>query len=126
VNLTPLQAWRQFWFGTSSNTGVAADTYVGTSDGMANLLKYALGLNPLIATNNPVTGDISSGYLRLTTARNPNATDVSLSGLVSGDLLTWTTNGVVTDQNSTVFQVHDSTPVTGGTNRFLRLRVTSP
>ena len=126
VTLTPLQTWRQLWFGTVNNTDPAADTYVGSSDGMANLLKYALGLNPTFATNNPVTGDISTGHLRLTTPRNTNATDVTLSGWVSGDLTTWTTNGTVVDQNNAVFQVHDSAPVAGGTNRFLRLRVTSP
>ena len=123
---TPLQTWRQLWFGTTTNTGTAADTYVGSSDGMANLLKYALGLNPTTATTNPVTGDISTGHLRLTTTRNTNATDVTLSGQVSGNLTTWTTNGTVVDQNGAVFQVHDSATVTGGTNRFMRLRVTSP
>jgi hypothetical protein len=123
---TPVQAWRQLWFGTTNNTGTAADAYVGSSDGMANLLKYALGLNPTTATTNPVTGDIGSGYLRLTTTRNTNATDVTLSGEVSGNLVTWTTNGTVVDQNGAVFQVHDSAPVAGGTNHFLRLRVTSP
>src|ERR1051325_10705841 len=77
IPLTPIQAWRLQWFGTTANSGVAADTYIGTSDGMENLLKYALGLNPLVATNNPVVVDISSGYLRLTSPKNPNATDVS-------------------------------------------------
>jgi hypothetical protein len=124
--LTPLQTWRQFWFGTTNNTGIAADTYVGSSDGMPNLLKYALNLNPTTAGTNPVVGDISTGYLRLTTTRNANATDVTLSGQVSGNLTLWTTNGLVVDQNGELFQVHDSAPVAGGTNRFLRLRVTSP
>jgi DNA/RNA endonuclease G (NUC1) len=126
ITPTPLETWRLFWFGTTNNTGPAADTHIGGSDGMANLLKYALGLNPTTASTNPVTGDITTGHLRLTTTRNPNATDVTFSGEVSGNLTTWTTNGTVVDQNSAVFQVHDSAPVAGGTNRFLRLRVTSP
>jgi DNA/RNA endonuclease G (NUC1) len=127
ITLTPVQSWRLQWFGTTNNTGIAADTYAGTSDGMPNLLKYALGLNPLVATNNPVVGDISTGHLRLTAPRNPNATDVTFSGIVSGDLITWTTNDTVVDQNTpTVFQIHDGVPVTGGTNRFIRLRITQP
>jgi hypothetical protein len=127
VTLTPIQSWRLQWFGTASNTGIAADNYAVTSDEMPNLLKYALGLSPLVATNNPVIGDISTGYLRLTTPKNPNAADVTLSAIVSGDLTTWTTNGTVVDQDTpTFFQVHDDIPVAGGTNRYIRLRVLNP
>ena len=94
---------------------------------MPNLLKYAIGLNPLVATTNPVAGDIATGYLRLTTPRNPDAIDISVSVIVSGDLTTWTTNGTVVDQNtSTLLQVHDATPVIAGTNRFIRLQVSDP
>src|SRR2546423_10393175 len=75
--LTPIQAWRLQWFGTTANSGAAADSAINSSDGMPNLLKYALGLNPLVATNNPVVGDITTGYLRLTVPKNPNATDIS-------------------------------------------------
>ena len=126
VTLTPVQAWRLFWFGTTNNAGAAADAYAGSSDGLANLLKYALGLNPTTAVTNPVTVDISSGYLRLTVPHNATATDVTLSGLVSSNLVTWTTNGAVVDQTGAVFQFHDGSPVAGGSRRFLRLRVTDP
>jgi len=126
VSLPPLLTWRQLYFGTTNNSGTAADNYVASGDGLPNLLKYALGLNPNIAATNAVVGDISTGYLRLTASHNTNATDVTLTGEVSGDLMTWTTEGTVIDQNSTVFQVQDTVPVTGGTNRFMRLRVTNP
>jgi hypothetical protein len=55
--LPPIQRWRQQWFGTTNNAGNAADPFVSASDGMPNLLKYALGLNPLVAVSNPVVGD---------------------------------------------------------------------
>jgi hypothetical protein len=107
--------------------GAAADTFVNTGDGMPNLLKYALGLDPLVPASNPVLGGIAGGYLRLTTPKNPSATDISISAVVSGDMLTWTTNGTVVDQNtSTLLQVHEATQVTLGTNRFIRLRVSDP
>jgi hypothetical protein len=128
VVLTPIESWRQQWFGNTNNTGNAADTYVGTSDGMPNLLKYALGLNPLVATTNPVTSDISTGYLRLTVPRNPNATDVTFLIEVTGNLTTvWTTNGITVDQNTpTLLQVHDNTPVSSSAAGFIRLRITRP
>jgi DNA/RNA endonuclease G (NUC1) len=127
ATLAPIQSWRLQWFGTTNNTGTAADTYVGTSDGMANLLKYALGLNPLVATNNPVVGDITTGYLRLTAPKNSSATDVTVSAEISGNLASWTTNGIVVDQNtSTLFQAHDALPVASGTNHFMRLKVSRP
>jgi len=50
---TALQAWRQQWFGTTDNSGSAADTYVSSGDGLSNLMKYALGLNPLVFNSNP-------------------------------------------------------------------------
>ena len=39
--LSPIQSWRQQWFGTTANSGAAADNAVATSDRMPNLLKYA-------------------------------------------------------------------------------------
>jgi endonuclease G len=128
VVLTPIESWRQQWFGTTNTTGNAADTYVGTSDGMPNLLKYALGLNPLVATTNPVTGDISTGYLRLTVPRNPNATDVTFHVEVTASLAaSWTTNGITVDQSTpTLLQVHDNTPVSSSAAGFIWLRITRP
>ncbi len=128
VVLTPIESWRQQWFGTTNNTGNAADAYVSTTDGMPNLLKYSLGLDPIVATNYPVTSDISTGYLRLTVPRNPNATDVTFLVEATASLnLSWTTNGTTVDQNTpTLLQVHNNTPVSSSTEGFIRLRVTRP
>jgi hypothetical protein len=128
-SLTPIQAWRLQWFGTIANSGVAADSYVGTSDGMPNLLKYALGLNPLVPTANPVTGDITTGYLRLTVPRNTNATDVSFYVEVAGDLSVpaWSTNNTTILSNTpALLQVRDNTAVPAAADRFIRLRVSRP
>jgi hypothetical protein len=126
--LTPIQSWRLQYFGTTANSGPAADTAVGTSDGMPNLLKYALGLNPLVATNNPVTGDISSGFLRLTLPKNPNATDITYYIEAAIDLFgPWSTNGTVIDQNTpTLLQAHATPGVGSMSGRFMRLEVTRP
>src|SRR5262249_45435739 len=97
-------------------------------DGMPNLLKYGLGLNPLVPAANLIVGDIASGYLRLTTPKNPNATDITYIVQVTGDLNgPWTSAGTVVDQNTpTLLQVHDGIPVSASTQRFIRLEITNP
>jgi hypothetical protein len=126
--LAPIQAWRQQYFGTTNNSGTAADTYVASSDGMPNLLKYALGLNPLVAATNPITGDISTGFLRLTVPRNTNATDITYLVESAGDVITgWNTNATMIDQNTPAFlKAHDTNAVPATSRRFIRLHVTDP
>lgn len=127
--LTPIESWRLQYFGTTANNGAAADTAIATSDGMPNLLKYAFGLNPLTPSVNPTAGDISTGFLRLTVPKNPNATDISFHVELSTSLpgSSWNTNGTVIDQNTaTLLQVHDSQPVNASASGFLRLRVSRP
>jgi hypothetical protein len=129
TTLTPIEAWRLQWFGTTTNSNAAADTAIATSDGIPNLLKYALGLNPLVATNDPVAGDISTGYLRLTVPKNAQATDVTFHVEVTSDVTTvsWTTNGTTVDlDTATLLQVHANTPVASSDGAFIRLRVTRP
>jgi hypothetical protein len=128
IALAPIQLWRLQWFGITGDSGVATDTAIATSDGMPNLLKYALGLDPLVPAANPIIGDVSTGYLRLTVPRNPNATDVTFLIEVTDNLTTpWTTNGTTVDQNTpTLLQVHDNTPVSSSAAGFIRLRITRP
>jgi uncharacterized repeat protein (TIGR01451 family) len=129
TTLAPIEAWRLQWFGTTDNSGPAADSTITTSDGMPNLVKYALGLDPLVATNNPVAGDISTGYLRLTAPKNPEATDVTFQVEVTDDLTTsaWTTSGTTVDTNTpTLLQVHANAPVASSGAGFIRLRVSRP
>jgi hypothetical protein len=128
VTTPPIQLWRQQWFGTTNNSGTAADTYVSSSDGMANLLKYALGLNPLLAATNPITGDIASGFLRLTIPRNTNASDISFLIESVGDLTaTWNTNAIVIDTNTPAWlSGYDTNAVPTTSQRFIRLHITNP
>ncbi len=128
IALAPIQLWRLQWFGTTADNGTAADSAVTTSDGMPNLLKYALGLDPLVPATNPVVADVNTGYLRLTLPRNPDATDVTFLVEVTGNLASpFTTNGTTIDQNTpTLLQVHDNDPVASSNSGFIRLHVTRP
>ena len=125
--LTPSQAWRYEYFGTTADTGNAADTANPAGDGIDNLLKYALGLNPLASEVNPATQTIGNGYLTLTVPKNPNATDITYTVEVTSDLTnptSWTTSGTTIIQNTaSLLQVQDNTPVGNAAARFIRLQV---
>jgi uncharacterized repeat protein (TIGR01451 family) len=128
VPLTPIQLWRLQWFGTTADSGAAADTTIA-ANGIRNLLSYALGLNPLVPTNNPVVGDIDTGHLRLTVPRNPSATDISFHVELSDGLVpfSWSTNGTTVVSNTpTLLQVRGDAPVSASAGGYMRLRVSRP
>jgi uncharacterized repeat protein (TIGR01451 family) len=128
IALSPIQLWRLQWFGVTGDSGTAADTAVSTSDGLPNLLKYAYGLDPLVAAADPFAGDVATGYLRVTLPKNPAATDVVFQIERTADLQTpWTTNGIVIDQNTpSLLQAHDTSPVTTSGSDYIRLQVIRP
>ena len=125
---TALQNWRQLYFGTTANTGTAADSAISNLDGLPNLVEYALGGKPTVANNaiRPNVNTIKSGgatYLTLTfmpqrsdityaieTSSNPGGTwtSIPLAGLLTmGQPYTYT----------------DTVAVAAGAPRFIRLRV---
>ncbi len=126
--LTPSQAWRYQYFGTTADSGNAADAANPAGDGINNLTKYALGLNPLVPTVTNVTEDTSSGYLSISIPKNANATDLTYTVQVTSDLTdpaSWTSDGTTIDTDTaTLLQVHDDTSVSTGGTRFLRLLIT--
>ena len=125
--LTPSQNWRDYYFGTPANSGNAADTANPAHDGIDNLLKYALNLDPTKSEASPVTEDTSTGYLRLTVPMNPNATDITYSVQATSDLTNvsgWTTIGTAVVGNvSNPWVVSDTVTVSGTAKRFMRLQV---
>lgn len=104
------------------------DTNVLTTDGMPNLVKYALGL----AANVPATpsqlpsGSLTSSYLTLTVPRRMRRADATYSVEVSNDLTTWNSGPgyiVVVQDNDTELVVRDAVPQSGNARRFIRLKV---
>ncbi len=117
----PLSAWRFRHFGTTSNTGAAADGAVASGDGLTNYAKYALGLDPLVPASKAAAGfapgrpalERTATDVSLVFVRPVERTDVRYEVLASADLQTWAPVAVVGEG------------VQGGFER-LRARVASP
>ncbi len=126
-----IDQWRAAYFGGgATNSGSAADDANPTGDGYSNLLKFAVGLNPLLPypPGAAFAVDSTTGVLRMTVSRNPATSGIVLVVEGTSDLSpagNWSAAGLVIDQNtSTLLQVHDSIPIQPGNERTLRLRVT--
>jgi hypothetical protein len=131
TTLSPLQVWRDNHFGNPSNIGAGADNTDVIGDGLPNLIKYALGLNPFASASQSQTPagsvleDSGQNYLMLTVNRGARLTDVAYTVEVSGDRQTWssgTPNTVTITDTATQLVVRDNTPV-GPAPRFIRLAV---
>jgi hypothetical protein len=129
-----LENWRHQHFQTYDGTGPAADAYVFTDDGLPNLMKYAMGLNPKIeapAAQRP--GPANAHALSIVFRRAKAADDVVIEVQATDDLLsgTWTniwsslTNAYGGGNNAfETITVTDPKPVGDvSSGRFLRLNV---
>jgi len=128
VRATPA-SWQMDNFG-STNSPQAAMTANPAGDGLANLIKYTIGLDPLAVCANPIQCDrvTTNGftYLRLSTPRDPAVTDVIIEGLSAGALTNWTTNTVIEINTTNFFRVRDTLPIETNVQRFLKLRFSLP
>ncbi|MFD0893880.1 hypothetical protein KBB96_10685 [Luteolibacter ambystomatis] len=94
---TPLETWRQLYFQTTENSGNAADLADPDRDGVPNLMEYALGTNPTLATidngrsASPVPESLD-GRLRIgfSIPDTPPA-EITYRVKVANDLTTWST-----------------------------------
>jgi hypothetical protein len=127
--LTPLQQWRDNHFGNPSDVGAGANVASPAGDGVPNLIKYALGLDPFKAvTNSLVTpGTRQEGgqtYLTLRVNRAGSPPDVGFRAEVSSDLKTWISGpSYTTTLTNTAAQIliRDDAPIGSSTNGYLRV-----
>ena len=133
--LSPIEAWRQLHFGSPENTGQGADLNIVANDGMTNLMKYALGINPTTpGASAAPTGTRQGGLLKLTFTRRRDATDITYRVEGTSDPTTdWTTlySSAQTpyeggQNESSPVTVSDNPPSGTPTKRFMRLKVTRP
>ena len=136
ATLTPLETWRDNYFHNPSNVGAGANGFSAADDGVPNLIKYALGLNPTNAAtaaqlpSGKIQTDKGTNYLTLTVNRAAKPSDISYIVEVSSNLLSgWVSglaNAVTLTNTTTQLVVRDNTPAPAATARFIRLRVTNP
>ena len=134
------QAWQGQVFAPSQiiNPTLTADLATPAGDGISNLMKYALHLNP--ATNGvsglPVKSIVTvsgTNYPALTYTKVKSATDLTYTVQVSTDLQTWNSGASYTTTMSSVnnpdgvtqsITVRSLVPVGGGLpKQFIRLQV---
>lgn len=121
----------------ASGSGSAIAT--PASDGLPNLIKYALGLSATANGNSGrlrcgTTTDGGSDYLTLTYIRpDPVPDDITYSVEAGPDLTSasWTSIGLVEISNTVnaglrTLTLRDSVPLAGASRRFMRLKVTQP
>jgi hypothetical protein len=119
-----LAEWRAH-FGANDNANPSAD-------GLVNLIKYALRLDPArpaLPTERPsgtLTAIGGSRYLTLTVPRLTRRGDVDYIVEVSNDMLTWNTGSGYTmtlQDSETSLIVRDVAPIGSSARRFMRLKV---
>jgi hypothetical protein len=142
---SPYANWRETYFpGAVADPAKEATVWGGNadpdSDGIANLLEYALGLDPLrpdvaglprISTmTKPADG---RDYLTMTYSLRAAASDVAVVPEISNDLATWRSGPaaleVVSDTTAAgvrTIVVRDIQPLGEVQRRFLRLKTTLP
>jgi glycosidase len=133
--LSALEQWRTLHFGTAESTGTAADTYVATEDGMPNLLKYALGLDPTNAASFSERPSLQTfPPLSIKFRRAKDATDVTINveatdGMTNAWTNIWTSATNAYGGGTNAFEeriVQDPVSETESLQRYLRLKVTRP
>ena len=129
-DLTPLQAWRQIYFGTSANTGAAADNADPDDDGVVNLVEYGAGQNPKVSNTPPLV--LTDGPLiTVKHQRAIAATDVTVILQESLDMSagSWgpaAGEDVPLRDDGEIITFSRTVPMSGARSKFLRMYVTQP
>ena len=131
--MTPLEKWRFQHFGTIENTGIAADDYVLTTDGLSNFTKFALGLNPSFAAaavsgfspGRPKT-ELVGDQFGLVFTRPVEREDLQYEVLYSGDLKNWTAVPDVSEGIQNGMERRRASVKVNGKTQFMQLKAKRP
>jgi hypothetical protein len=123
--LTPIEMWRQTHFGSPANAGNGADTFDFAHDGVANLLKYAFGLNPTrVGIAQLPQPRLAGGSLVISFTEPLGMSGITYGAEWSTTLLPGDWHPVPDSGNGTqhVFSV----PIGGNTRMFMRHKIRGP
>jgi hypothetical protein len=129
---TPMETWRQTYFGSPLNAGNGADNADPDHDGMSNIAEAKLGRLPNVPDiSGAVTPAIIGGLPSIVFDSVKIITDVDLIPQVSSDLLHWRSGAgyitsTVTADLGTKVRVQASVVAFSGTSVFMRLFPVSP
>ncbi|MEK7950029.1 hypothetical protein [Luteolibacter soli] len=121
--VTAIETWRQTNFGTTANSGNAADDFDFDKDGLVNLIEFALGLDPKQNSAHLFPhGQIAAGKFTLSFPQPAGVSGITYGAESSTTLqaASWTP---VTDTGTSGQHVF-SIPI--ASKGFLRLKVTDP
>ncbi len=128
---TAQDQWRLAHFGTTANSGLAADGMDANNDSESNFLEFATGQNPNAATRATQTLVPSSPTLEFTYNRSlaAMADGITFSVEWSDTLTNWSATGVteqLLNDNGTMQTVKAIIPAGPAAKRFIHLKVTNP
>lgn len=123
TGLTALETWRLSYFGTTQDSGDAADMADPEADGVENLKEFGFGLNPLLSDSFRLPQPMRVGNDLVISFTAPSGVSgITYGAESSTDLIEW---DPVTDSESGTTHTF-SIQVGPDPERFLRLTVTSP
>lgn len=133
ASLSELENWRFLYFGTTENSGIAADAFDVNGDGENNLLEFATNQNPNVPTLLSTPVALNGGEIEFIYLRNKAALADGMNFQVewSDTLLpdSWSSVGVVeslageTDESQRIVA---NLPTGLSGPRFVRLKVIQP
>jgi regulation of enolase protein 1 (concanavalin A-like superfamily) len=131
VQTTAAGTWRQQYFGTTQDAGIAADSADPAGDGIVNVMKRFFGLNPLVAySSSALPYPLMAGTnFTLNFTHSLLATDLMWQVQWSPDLLDWLTNSVTdigVSTNGSTEMRQGSLPAGTADPLFMRVQVTTP
>lgn len=130
VIMVSFTQWQASFFGNPSVEPGIADPHASPAgDGLSNLVKYALGLDPNVrATDDAPQLSRETNTLSLNYSRSLTATNVTITVEWSTDLKNWSSDGVTTTvmSESDGLQLLRSSVSADTPSKFLRLSVTQP
>ncbi len=123
----PFDSWRLANFSNFelSIPAICAANADPDGDNLANLLEYALALDPKLASISPVATGHSDNYLTIISAKNTAATDILWAAEVTADLATWQ-SVVPTVNTASDFAASDFLRSDQAPKRMIRLKITRP
>ena len=129
--LTPIESWRQAYFGSPASSGNGADSADPDYDGLSNLLEFSTAGSPIRPGAVAAAGTRTGNVIEFTYTRNKAAMGAVQFTVEWSDSLSassWSGAGVtetILNDDGSVQQVKATVPAGTGNRLFVRLRVSA-